>query len=243
MSARRLPAILTFALVAALAACNSAAGTGSPGTSAGTATTPAPTTAGATVGPEASVDVSAATAALAKLKTYKVTMVVTGTSSVNIELVINNAPTAARSIRTTSGSVAIRVIEIGDDVWFDAGTGTFVKGAMPKAQADSMFAAFDLAAMVGGLQQGGVADAMQNMGTEQKNGINAVHLHADEHTVLPAGSSPIPAGATADFWIAVDGGYLVALEAVGFSSATATGDVSIELTNVDDPALIIQPPS
>ena len=85
---------------------------------------------------------------------------------------------------------------------------------------------------------------LQNMGTEQKNGQNAVHLHADQNTPLPAGSSPIPAGTLFDMWVAADGGYLVALEATGLLSTDATvGSIQIELTNVNDPTLKIEAPA
>jgi hypothetical protein len=85
---------------------------------------------------------------------------------------------------------------------------------------------------------------LQNMGTEQKNGQSAVHLHADQNTPLPAGASPIPAGTVFDMWVAANGGYIVALEASGLVASGSTIDsIQLELTNVNDPALKVEPPA
>lgn len=232
MKQRRIPAVLSLvASLALVAACGS-----------GAATTPTATPAGASIAPGASVDVGDATSGLSKLSAYKVTLHVAGSSAANVEVVVVNGTVPAKSVRTTTGSTTIRVLEIGDDVWVDAGNGTYLKNVMTKAQADAMIGAFDPGVFMASLTKAGDLGVLRNVGSETKNGVNATHLHADDTTTLPAGSSPIPAGATADLWIASDGGYLVALEAVGFS-ASGSQDVSIEVTNINDPSLKVEAPA
>jgi hypothetical protein len=75
------------------------------------------------------------------------------------------------------------------------------------------------------------------MGAEQKNGIDAHHYHIDSASLV-GGLTALPAGATIDVWIANDG-YLAAFE----SSGTTGGDISIEVTNVNDPANKVDRPS
>ena len=135
------------------------------------------------------------------------------------------------------------MIEIGEDVWVDTGTGTFVKGGMPKATIDAMIASFDPSTFLTTAKETGVLGAIANLGVEQKNGVSAVHLHADSTTPLPPGASPLPAGAVADLWVSVAGSYLVAFEATGFPTASGTSSFQIEVTNVGDPALTISPPN
>jgi hypothetical protein len=251
MHPRRLTVVPTLVAILAVAACNSAAGSAAPGSS--TAATPGATATEqpaasqpgtASAAPGASVDVSGSAAALAALSSYKVTMQIAGSSTASVETIVINGATPAKQVTETSGSEVIRIIEIGEDVWLDQGTGTFVKNAIPKSSADAMLSAFDLSTMLVSMQRQPEIAFLQNMGTEQKNGQNAVHLHADQNTPLPAGSSPIPAGTLFDMWVAADGGYLVALEASGLAATGSTTDsIQIELTNVNDPALKVEAPA
>jgi hypothetical protein len=241
MHPRRIPVVLSLIAAASLlAACSGAASSGAPA-----ATTPGAlaTTVAATTNPEASVDVGGAATGLSNLSSYKITMQLTGDVSTLVEIIAVNGATPARQVTTTSGSEVIRIVEIGSDVWVDSGTGTFVKDVMTKAQADAMLGGLDPGTFMANINKSGELGAMQNKGTEQKNGVNATHLHADDTTPVPAGASPIPAGAVADLWVAVDGGYLVALEATGFGGTTAKTDISMEVTNINDPTLSVAPPS
>jgi hypothetical protein len=247
MHPRRLPLVLSLACAAALlAACNSASGTATPaapGATAGPGATPAQTAAaGASQNPQASIDVSGAMSDLANVSSYKVSMTVSGQTAV--EVIYVKGPPVAKSVTTTSGSVTSRFVEIGNDDWVDQGTGTFVKNAIPKASLDALLSAFDPLIFMKNLQTNTNLQYLQNQGVESKNGTQATHLHADSSTQLPAGASPIPAGGVVDLWVAVDGGYLVALEAHGFATASAdSGDVTIEVSNVNDPTLTVPTPS
>jgi hypothetical protein len=231
--------VLSLLVAVALGACGTAAATAAPG--ATTAATEAATQATATQAPGASVDVGGSASALAKLSSYKVTMQIVGSNTGSVETVVVNGATPAKEVTETTGSTVVRIVEIGQDVWIDQGTGTFVKSTLPKSAVDAMLQPFDLAVMLGTMQRQPDFGLLQNMGTEQKNGQSATHLHADQNTPLPAGASPIPAGTVFDIWIATDGGYLVAIEATGVSSTLTS--LQIELTNVNDPTLKVEPPA
>jgi hypothetical protein len=232
-----------FAAVALVAACNSAAGTTAPGSTTGTTpaagSTPEATQATPSQGPGASVDLGGAAAGLSNLTSYKLSMV-TGTASV--EATVVNGPPKARQVTEIGSTGTVRVVQIGTDVWFDPGNGTFIKNALPAAAVDDMFKAFDPAVFMANLlRQAPQINSIPPVGVETKNGVQATHIHADSSTQLPAGASPIPAGSVFDLWVAVDGGYLVALEATGVSASG--GDVKLELTNINDPTLSVTPPA
>jgi len=245
MRPTRVPAVLSLvASLALVAACSSAAGTASPGATQGASATQAPASTagtGATAAPGASLNLGNVTGGLTNLTSYKVSMQL---GEADVETVVINGPVAAKQVTQTSGSTVIRAIEIGNDVWLDEGSGTFVKNALPKSAVDAMFAAYDPVMLLNAVQAQPALAYLQNMGTETKNGINAVHFHADQNTPLPAGASPIPAGAVFDMWVATDGRYIVALEATGLDAAgVATSSVKIEVSNVNDSSLTVTPPA
>ncbi len=246
MHLRRAKLVLAIiAVTAVLAACGTSNASTAPGGSGaaaqgtpGAATTPAP---GATIG-----DVGGAASSLSHLSSYKITMSGSGTTSAfNVEFVKINGATPATSFTETSGSVVVfRVIEIGPDNWVDSGTGTFAKNSMPSATIDGMMGAFDPGTIFGNASKSDDLNALENKGVESKNGVQAIHLHGDQNTQVPAGASPIPAGATIDLWVATDGGYLVALEVVGMASpGGGLSNFTIEVSNINDASLTITPPS
>ena len=104
--------------------------------------------------------------------------------------------------------------------------------------ATALFAAYDPTLLVAAFSGGAWAESSLDKGTEQKNGVSAKHYRIDG-TTLAAGFSGLPPGATIDVWIAEDKGYLVASEATGFPN----GDMSIQVSGVDDPANKIERPS
>jgi hypothetical protein len=171
------------------------------------------------------------------------TISTTGSDSANIEQTIVNGTPPARSYSQTVGSVTLRIIEIGDDVYVDQGTGKFVKNAMPKATVDAMLQAFDPGSLLGAMKSQPELAFLENKGVEQKNGVSAVHMHADQNTPVPAGQSPVPAGAVIDIWIATEGNYLVALEASGMDTGSTVQSIQLEVTNINDPSLAITAPS
>jgi hypothetical protein len=222
------------------AACNSAAGTAGPGATATSATGSTPgTSAAANPTPGASIDFGGAAVGLSNLTSYKVSVVSGDTS---VEATIVNSPVKAKQVVDVSGGTTTRIVEIGPDVWVDQGTGTFVKNALPASAVDAMLSGFDPGVFMAGFASHIAINQLPVVGVENKNGVNATHIHADGSTQLPAGASPLPVGATGDLWVAVDGGYLVALETTGMA-ASGQKDVKIEVTNVNDPSLSVTPPA
>lgn len=232
-----LAAVLrALAVITLVAACSSAAGTASPGATAGS--TP-PATGATSQAPGASIDVSGAAAGLSNLSSYKVSAEAAGA---NVEVIVVKGPPRARQIVEVGGSTSIRIVQIGDDVWFDSGSGTFVKNVLPASSVDEMIKGFDPGVIMATLvARAPEINTIAPVGVESKNGVQAQHIHADSSTPLPPGASPIPAGAVFDLWVAVDGGYLVALEATGMSSTAS--DIKLEVTNINDPALTVTPPA
>ncbi len=248
MQPRRAKLVLSiFAVSSLLAACGTSSGSTGPGESGSAATagaqgTPAP---GATAAPGQTIgDLSGAATALANLSSYKVTMVGSGTGPFNVELIKINGSSPATSFIETSGSVVVfRVIEIGTDNWVDQGTGTYAKNLVPNSSLAGMMGAFDPGTMFSNASKLANFDRLENKGVETKNGVQSIHLHADQNTQLPASASPIPAGATIDLWVAVDGQFLVGLETVGFGPVSGGVDLTIEITNINDSSLTVTAPS
>jgi len=244
MHSRRASTFLSlFAAAALLGACNSAAGTASPTATGGAATQGPAATAGSSAAAQASADVGGSAAGLAHLSSYKFTLQTTGATSSHVEATIVNGATPAKMYSSTTGSRTFRVVEIGNDVWVDEGSGTYIKNAMPVSSVDALIGVFDPVLLMANMQKNPEIRYLQNVGTEQKNSVNATHLHADQNTTVPAGASPIPVGSVFDVWVAVDGGYLVALEATGLGAGQAVESIQLEVTNVNDPTLSVSPPA
>ncbi|HEY8870481.1 MAG TPA: hypothetical protein VIM30_13985 [Candidatus Limnocylindrales bacterium] len=259
----RFRSVAVLATAVMLAAC---AGTASPNPSTGApagsfveasaAPVASENAAASAAAPAASVDVSNAGQALSNLTSYKVTITTTtGTSTTfSAESVVIRKPTPASSFTETGGTSSFRVVTIGPDIWVDSGTGKYVKNppGMSAATVAAMTNAFDPGTFLQSLAKSFPIAAVPVQGIEQKNGVSAAHLHADSSTALPAGSSPLPSGATVDVWIATDGNYLVALEAKGLPAAAtpgasaatgATSDFTIQVTNINDASLTVSPPA
>jgi hypothetical protein len=233
--------VLLIPIALVLAACGGGNASGAPSSGASaapgaTSTTPADTAAPSTgeVLPSGlaipSFDISELTAGLANVDSYRVSITIKGVEQYTG--VVITKPVLSRDL-TIGGTT--RVVVIGNDAWVGA-NGQPLK-AVPAAMASGIFAAFDPTLLVGAFSGAAWAQSAVNKGTEDKNGVGTTHYHIDSTTVA-AGFSGLPAGATIDTWIS-DKGYLVALETTGFPN----GDMSIQVTGVDDPANKIDRPS
>jgi hypothetical protein len=176
-----------------------------------------------------SFDIGELTKGLANVDSYKVAITIGNDQSLTGTVVTK--PELARDYTLKDGT---HIIVIGDKAWLGKGTAT--PQQVPDAMASGLFAMFDPTLLVGAFSGPAIAAGAANQGTETKNGVQATHYHVDSTT--GAGLSRIPAGASVDLWIAEEG-YLVALEAKGMSS----GDFSIQVTDVDDPANKVVAPS
>jgi hypothetical protein len=177
-----------------------------------------------------SFDIGELTKGLANVDSYRVSISVGGVEQ--YKGVVVTKPVLSRDVTISGGT---RIVVIGNEAWTAQGSEPLK--SVPAQLASGMFAAFDPTLLVGMFSGPQWAASSLDKGTEQKNGVDAKHLVIDSST---AGTplAGLPAGASIDLWIA-DKGYLVALETKG----TTGGDISIEVTGVDDPANKVDRPS
>lgn len=235
--------VLLMPIALLLAACGGGTASGAPtatgGTSAATAA-PAPSTgavetaaASDGAGPSFAIpsfDVSAITKGLENVDSYRVAITVNGVEQ--YKGVVVTKPVLSRDITISGGT---RIVVIGDEAW--VATGSEPLKAVPPQLANGMFAAFDPTLMVGMFSGPEWAQSSLDKGTEEKNGVSARRYLIDSTTAV-GGFSGVPVGASINLWIA-DEGYLVALESTGMGS----GDLSIQVTGVDDPANKVERPA
>jgi hypothetical protein len=227
-----------------VAACSGAATSGSPAASSGTGAASAVPTAAtpASAGSEAtpassgaggaipSFDIGVLTQGLSNLDSFQAVITVGGTEVYRGTTV--NKPSVARDL-TISGT---RIVTIGDQAWVAQPGGKLT--SVPETMATGLFAMYDPTLMVGAFAGLAWSQNSSDQGVEQKNGVSAHHYHIDS-TTIQGGFTGLPAGAVIDVWIAADQGYLVAFEATG----TTGGDISIQVTNVNDPNNKVETPS
>ncbi len=232
--------ILFIPLTLLLAACGggTASGPGSTGGASSPTAVTAPSTGAVETGaPEESLpfaipsfDVSAITKGLDNVDSYRISITVSGVEQ--YKGVVVTKPVLSRDITISGGT---RIVVIGNDAWVADGSEPLK--AVPSQLATTMFAAFDPTLMVGMFSGPEWAQSSLDKGAEQKNGVSAHHFLIDSTTAV-GGFSGVPAGASINLWIA-DEGYLVAWESTGMGG----GDMSIQVTGVDDPANKVERPS
>jgi hypothetical protein len=234
---------LFIPLALLLAACSGGTASGAPISTGGTSgSTAAPSSAVVATpasgeSPDASLpfaipsfDVSAITKGLENVDSYRISITVGGVEQ--YKGVVVTKPVLSRDITVSGGT---RIVVIGSDAWVAQGSEPLK--AVPSQLATTMFAAFDPTLMVGAFSGPEWAQSSLDKGTEQKNGVPAHHFLIDSTTAV-GGFSGVPPGASINLWIA-DEGYLVAWESTGMGG----GDMSIQVTGVDDPANKVDRPS
>lgn len=239
--------LLIVALLVAACGGASATATPSPTTEPGAEATPTATEAAEATptegAPEATPDLAIPTFDLEALQgaipgvdSYRTTLSIGGEGQ--YESVVVTQPVLSKAITITDGgSVAQRIVVIGEEAWIASGDdGEFE--AAPAGMASSMLMAYDPALMLGGFASVDWATGGLNQGVEEKNGVQAHHVRIDGTTIAGA-AAQMPAGAAIDIWVA-DAGYLVAWEMSGFPD---DANFSIQVTNVNDPANKVERPS
>jgi hypothetical protein len=179
--------------------------------------------------PFPSLDIGELTAGLANVDSYRVSITTGGVEQ--YKAIVVTKPVLARDITMSGGT---RFVVIGNEAWSAQGNAPLE----PDQNATIIVAASDPSILVGLYSSPQWAQSSLDKGTEQKNGVNAHHLLIDSTTMI-GGFAGVPAGASINFWIA-DEGYLVAWESKGMGTG---GDMSIEVTGVNDPANKVDRPS
>lgn len=244
-----LPGALFILAAMLVAACGGGAtastapgSTASPAASAAESAAPteAPTDSGLSLpslGALPSFDLGALTGGIPGVDSYRTETSVAGVKQYESVVVTTPVLSKAITIYDESGTVAQRLVVIGDDAWAaDGADGAFE--ALPAQLASSMLLAFDPALMLGGFASVDWAGAGANQGVEEKNGVQAHHVRIDSTTFVGAAGA-MPPGSAVDIWVA-DAGYLVAWEMSGFPD---DANFSVQVTNVNDPSNKVERPS
>ena len=241
----RAAVVLPIALI--VAACGGAT-TPSVGAAASVATasaapsqSPAPSQepvaseAAPSIGAIPSFDLGELAASLKGVDSYRVKIAIAGQTYAGV---VVTKPVLSRDLLIGTGPSATHVVVVGDRAWIGQGSGPLAPA--PAEMTGPMLGFFDPAILLGAFANASLASGSQNLGTETKNGVNSHHYKADA-SLVGGGTLGLPTGSTIEFWTAVDGGYLVSYAAKGFGGV-AGGDMTIDVTNVNDPANKVKAP-
>lgn len=181
-------------------------------------------------------DLGALTGGIPGVDSYRTSFSIDG--ELAYESVVVTKPELSKAITTyNDGEPSTRFVIIGDKVWSADGPDTeFV--SVPAELGNAMLMAFDPTLMLGAFGGANLAGVGGDIGTEDKNGIQARHVRIDPTTAAGFAAS-MPAGSSIDIWVA-EAGYLVAWE---MSGMPADGNISIQVTGVNDPANKVETPS
>lgn len=181
-------------------------------------------------------DLDALAAGIPGVDSYRTSLSINGVEQ--YQSVVVKEPVLSKAITIVEdGDVSQRFVIIGDEAWQASGAdGDFE--AVPSELASTMLFAFDPAFMLGAYAGADWGSAASDQGTEQKNGVQARHLRIDSATLVGV-AAQMPAGSAIDLWVA-EAGYLVAWEMSGFPD---DANISIQVTNVNDPANKVDRPS
>jgi hypothetical protein len=190
--------------------------------------------------------------ALADLDSYRVTVTSTGlvpatTADGLVQMsstLVQGADPAVRfSIAGLDGIPGGRLeaIVIGDAAWVRDAAGRWSKSPGGAADFDAAFTA--LSPMDLATEFDGLADGLQPVGNERRNGIPARHYRVNSSA--PAASSAGLSRGSADLWLATRGDFLVTFDLDGTWDVEGTPTpvtIRIDVSRVDDRANVVHAP-
>lgn len=200
-----------------------------PAATPATEATPSATPTPPGVGALPSFDVSALVDNLEGVDSYRIAITRDGTAVYSATVVTR--PVLSRDVTTDDGT---RIVVIGDEAWI--GQGDVLQPAPPE-MATPMLAAFDPMLLMGAFASPGAMVGATEVGTEEKNGVQARRFRVDADSMVGAMAS-MPPGSAIEMWVA-DAGYLVSLSVSG----TGEGAFTMDVTNVNDPSNVVERPS
>ena len=203
--------------------------------------------------PSGGLDLIAAADALADLDSYRVSVVSRGlvpASTANGEVTMSStlvqgaAPAAAFTMTGVDGLEGGRLeaIVIGEEAWLKSGSGSWLRSPGGAADFDAAFTTLSPIGLVSGFE--GLALATNKVGDERKNGEPATH-YVSQDGDDDAAAAGLTHGVT-NLWLAADGGYLLGLTIDGTWDLDGTPTpirLTINVTNVNDPANRVTPPA
>lgn len=202
--------------------------------------------------PSGGLDLIAAADALADLDSYRVSVVSRGlvpASTANGEVTMTSTlvqgadPAAAFTMTGVDGLEGgrLQAIVIGEEAWLKSGSGDWLRSPGGAADFDAAFTTLSPIGLVSGFE--GLAQAINRVGAERKNGAPATHYVSQEGDE-EAEAAGLTHGIT-NLWLATDGGYLVGLAIEGTWDVDGTPtpiSLTIDITNVNDPANRVSAP-
>jgi hypothetical protein len=248
--------VLLAVMAIALAACGSSGGGKTSGATQGPGQSQA-TESQATESQATGGDISGAAGALENISSYKFNMVLAGDywgsmlsslsalggngtgGTYTMSGTIISKPAKAADITI----LGIRMIEVEGVTYMDlSGTGTYL--SMPSS-GESLADSFSPASLLGGMMGSFSGTGFNKVGTEQKNGVTADHYSGTQAAVTELDQMTNLAGATwqIDMWIAQDGGYPVSLNIVGTTDGQVGFQMTLDVTNINDPANKVTKPT
>jgi len=146
-------------------------------------------------------------------------------------------PVAARDLLIGTGADATHVVTIGDEAWMGTGDGPLESS--PSALVASIIPLFDPSVLLSVFANQGILQYAENLGQEDKNGQPTTHYKVDVSKIPNLAALGMPAGAALEMWVA-DDGYLVSFVAKDFGGTGS--DLAMDVTNVNDPANVVERP-
>lgn len=197
-------------------------------------------------------DLIAAADALADLDSYRVSVVsrglvpastASGEVTMTSTLVQGADPAAAFTMTGVDGLEGgrLQAVMIGEEAWLKSGSGNWLRSPGGAADFDAAFTTMSPIGLLGAFE--GLARAINRVGDQRKNGEPATH-YASQEGDEEAAAAGLTRGTT-NLWLAADRGYLVGLTIEGTWDLDGTPtpiSLTIDITNVNDPANRVLPP-
>lgn len=182
-----------------------------------------------------SFDLSGLVGNLKNVDSYKVAIVSGGETYGGTVI---TKPVAARDLYIGEGSDATHIVTIGDEAWMGTGDGPLESA--PSGLIAGFIPLFDPAVLLSVFANEGILQFADNLGQEDKNGQPTTHYKVDVSKIPNLAALGMPAGAAIEMWVA-DDGYLVSFVAKDFGGSGS--DLVMDVTDVNDPANVVERPS
>jgi len=157
----------------------------------------------------------------------------------NVVTYVNNGRPAERIDQTVSNVTHTEYV-INTTLWQRTGN-TFQKTQLQQAQADGIRAQFDPCGFLGRLNAAYPVPQLPQVGVEAKDGIQAMHFHADDQTAPPTGIAPLAAGTTIDVWITLDTNVPIEIDGVNVPLGIQKTTFKVTIRHIGDSTLSVRP--
>jgi hypothetical protein len=202
--------------------------------------------------PSGAVDLIEAANALADLDSYRVAVASRGlvpaaTSGGRVTMTSTLIQGADPAAEFTMAGVdgfdggRLQAVVIGEEAWLKSGSGAWSKSPGGAADFDAAFTTLSPIDLVSEFE--GLAGAIEQVGEQRRNGQRAIRYRSEDGAANAAAAGLTDG--TLDLWLALAGGYLVALEIDGTWDIDGVATpvlLTIDVTNVNDPANRVSPP-